>query len=160
MPTIQIQANVSSINESIPEHIRFRFDELRQLQIMRELSLDEEAELYVLVNQIETFEAQRIGYLAQLAQLHNKSVRELMAEFNISLPEKQDIENLALRYLLAKVGDAVTIQVRKKDEYWQVNVFGAGLAQPLGTLAYSFAGELLVNQSTPPEIMRQAASSF
>ena len=74
-----------------------------------------------------------------------------------ALPEKQDIENLALRYLLAKVGDAVTIQVKKKDEYWQVDVYGAGLAQPLGTLAYAFTGELLVNQSTSPETMRQTA---
>ena len=74
-----------------------------------------------------------------------------------ALPKKQDIENSALQYLLAKVGDAVTIQVKEKDDHWQVDVFGEGLARLLGTLSYSFAGELLVNQSTLPETMRQTA---
>jgi antitoxin component of MazEF toxin-antitoxin module len=74
-----------------------------------------------------------------------------------ALPEKQDIENLALQYLLAKLGDAVTIRVEKKDTCWQVDVFGADLSQLLGTLFYYFAGELLVNQSTSLEAMRQTA---
>ncbi len=77
---------LTKINTGIPDRIQTRFDELRQLQSTRELSLEEEAELFELVNQIETIEAQRIEYLAQLAQLHSKSVREMMTELNITFP--------------------------------------------------------------------------
>ncbi len=77
---------LTKINTGIPDRIQIRFDELSQLQTMRELSLEEETELFELVNQIETIEAQRIEYLAQLAQLHGKSVREMMAELNITFP--------------------------------------------------------------------------
>ncbi|NKQ34388.1 MAG: STAS/SEC14 domain-containing protein [Chloroflexi bacterium] len=79
-------ALLTKINAGIPERIQTRFDELRQLQTVRELAPEEETELFELVNQIETIEAQRIEYLAQLAQLHGKSVRAVMAELNITPP--------------------------------------------------------------------------
>jgi hypothetical protein len=44
---------------------------------------DEHAELMALVNQIEMLNAERLGYLAQLAQLRQMPLEELMAAFEI-----------------------------------------------------------------------------
>jgi len=71
------------INAGIPAEIWSRYDELNQLQDNEALSPEGEAELYDLVNQIETVEAQRIQYLAELAQLRGQSVRELMDDLEI-----------------------------------------------------------------------------
>jgi hypothetical protein len=44
---------------------------------------DEHAELMALVNQIEMLNAERLGYLAQLAQLRQMPLEELMTAFEI-----------------------------------------------------------------------------
>lgn len=74
---------LQKINEGIPEEILTRFDTLHQQQTKRTLSITEEAELYNLVNQIETSEAQRIPYLAQLAQLRGQTLTQLMSAINV-----------------------------------------------------------------------------
>jgi len=73
-----------------------------------------------------------------------------------TLPNKQDIENLALQYLLTNLGDAVTVQVVAKDDLWQALVYGEGLTESLGQLTYSQLGQLQPNQSTTPKIMRES----
>jgi len=87
-PTLSSEeANLlTKINAGIPEQVQTRFNELRHIQTTRELSPEEETELFDLVNQIETVEAQRIEYLARLAQLRGKSIRAVMAELNITSP--------------------------------------------------------------------------
>ncbi|MCA9934848.1 MAG: hypothetical protein H6662_10665 [Ardenticatenaceae bacterium] len=75
------------------------------------------------------------------------------------LPNRQDIENLALQYLLTNLGDAVTVQVIAEKELWWIDVYGAGLDIPLGQLAFSLTGHLLPGQSTTPEVMRKTAIS-
>ncbi len=72
-------------------------------------------------------------------------------------PGQEEIENRALRYLLAYLGDAATIKVERDDGDWHVSVYGADIADSLGRLVYSPAGELLLDRSTPVEDMHQRA---
>jgi antitoxin component of MazEF toxin-antitoxin module len=75
-----------------------------------------------------------------------------------TLPDKQDIENMALQYLLTNLGDAITVQVMAKDDgLWQAIVYSEGLAEPLGQLTYSQLGQLQPDQSTEPKVMRESA---
>jgi antitoxin component of MazEF toxin-antitoxin module len=74
-----------------------------------------------------------------------------------ALPAKEEIENLALRYLLSHLGDAVAVEVEIKDTHWHVSIYGTDLPEPLGHLIFSMEGKLLTDQSTPSEIMRQKA---
>lgn len=74
-----------------------------------------------------------------------------------AFPDKQEIENVALRYLLVTVGDAVQVQSEKEDDQWQITVLGGGLAEPLGSLVYSPAGDLNLEESTSPTVLREAA---
>ena len=71
--------------------------------------------------------------------------------------DKQEIENVALQYLLVSVGDAVQIQSKKKDDQWQITILGDGLTEPLGSLVYSLAGNLNLEESTSPTVLREAA---
>ena len=76
---------LKQINEPISPEILARFEELRkqQTQTKEELSPEAEAELYDLINQIETATAERIQNLATLAQLRGKTVEELMRDLEI-----------------------------------------------------------------------------
>ncbi len=74
-----------------------------------------------------------------------------------AIPEQTEIENRALRYLLANLGDAATVKVEKDNDRWRVSVYGAEGDEPIGQLAYSLTGELLLDRSTPVEEMRQKA---
>lgn len=74
-----------------------------------------------------------------------------------AVPGQEEIENRALRYLLVHLGDAATVEVERDNSDWYVSVYGAGIADPLGRLVYSPAGELLLDRSTPVEKMRQRA---
>lgn len=71
---------------------------------------------------------------------------------------REEIENRALRYLLAHLGDATTVSVEKDNGNWRVAVYGTGIAKPLGELVYSADGELLLDRSTPVEEMRRRAT--
>lgn len=72
-------------------------------------------------------------------------------------PERAAIESRALRYLLAYVGDAAAVQVipLPGGNGWQVDVSGAGLTVPAGTLYYSVSGALVTERSTPPAEIRR-----
>ena len=68
---------------------------------------------------------------------------------------KEEIENIALRTLFTRLGDAVTVKVSPLNYDWSVSVHGIGLEERLGELVYNATGELLVSRSTPIERMRQ-----
>ena len=78
---------LQKINEGVPDSIQTRFDELRHLQEEDKLTETSHAELMRLIEQIENIDAQRIQYLAELAQLRQMTVRDLMAELGIKPPD-------------------------------------------------------------------------
>jgi len=75
------------INEGVPDHIQKRLNELRERQRAEILTQDEYSELLQLIDQVENIDAQRVRYLAKLAQLRGKSVRTLMEELGIYPPD-------------------------------------------------------------------------
>lgn len=64
-------------------------------------------------------------------------------------PRQEDIENRALRLLLHRLGDAVTVRCKfvKNDpeSRWEVGIGARGTDTILGMLQYSVAGELLTD---------------
>ncbi|MBI3914301.1 MAG: AbrB/MazE/SpoVT family DNA-binding domain-containing protein [Chloroflexi bacterium] len=74
-----------------------------------------------------------------------------------ALLSQEEIENRALHYLLTGLGDATTVRAERRNGEWYVFAYGASIAEPLGRLAYSPSGEILLEQSTPIEEMRQRA---
>jgi len=71
--------------------------------------------------------------------------------------DQEAIENLALRYLLRTVGDAVFIEAKSHQDGWQVEVFGSDYTTTLGRLFYDTAGNLMQENSSTPKQMRQVA---
>ena len=67
-----------------------------------------------------------------------------------ALPDANDVENIALRYLLINLGDAVQVKVEQENDEWQVAIFGEGLPEPFGTLVYSQQGTLVSEKSYIP----------
>lgn len=68
------------------------------------------------------------------------------------------VEKHALRFVLANLGDAATIETKNLPEGgWVVNVFGAGWPEPLGKLSYDQDGNLIPERSDTPAQMRRAA---
>ena len=68
------------------------------------------------------------------------------------------VEKHALRFVLANLGDAATIEVKNlPDGSWLVNVFGVGWPEPLGKLYYDQEGNMLSEHSDTPDQMRRAA---
>lgn len=90
---------------------------------------------------------------AVVLNLHIDGIRILPAT-----PGQETIGNLALRYLLTHLGDAVTIETKRNDGDWRVSVYGVGTADPVGELVYSPTGELLADRSTPVEKMQRCAA--
>ncbi len=74
MPTIELKA----------DHTRYK--ELEQKRRDETLLADEHQELLALITQIEQMNAERIGYLGELAQMRNLSLRSLMKELGINRP--------------------------------------------------------------------------
>jgi len=72
--------------------------------------------------------------------------------------DKLSIKKIALKLLLAKVGDAVSVQVSFDDEEdcWCVKVFGADMKDASGILYYSSSGTLLRNRSMSANQIREA----
>jgi hypothetical protein len=74
-----------------------------------------------------------------------------------ALADKSEIEGKALRYVLRNLGDAVSVEAQRLEEAWHVTVYTSAGTAPIGRLVYDLAGELLKEDSTPPEIMRRRA---
>jgi len=66
-----------------------------------------------------------------------------------------EIENRALRYILANLGDAATIKAEQANGEWQVAVLGAGTDELLGQLVFSSSGAMLFERSTSAEELRR-----
>lgn len=73
----------------------------------------------------------------------------------LPVPGQEEIESRALRFLLSHLGDATTVKAERDGGDWSVSVYGAGLADPVGWLAYSPTGEIYADRSTTVEEMRQ-----
>lgn len=77
---------IVKINQSIPESIQHRFNDLIAKRQSLVLTDAEQAELIDLTDQIEDLDVKRIEYLAQLAQLRKRSLSEVMQDLNIQPP--------------------------------------------------------------------------
>ncbi|MBI5649289.1 MAG: hypothetical protein HZC40_02400 [Chloroflexi bacterium] len=67
------------------------------------------------------------------------------------------IEDRALRFVLTRLGDAVTIKAERANDAWRVNVYGVAMSDRLGILVYSPEGEIVFEQSTATAEMRRKA---
>ena len=76
-----------------------------------------------------------------------------------AVPEREDVEHLALCYLLTHLGDGATVEVQKENGDWRVSVYGIGVAEPVGELLYSPEGEFLSDRSTTVEEMRHRVAT-
>jgi antitoxin component of MazEF toxin-antitoxin module len=80
----------------------------------------------------------------------------------IPIKEPKKIEMMALRLTFRYLGDAVTVKAEKDDSVlnpngWRVYVYGLGIENPMGVLAFSHMGKLLPEFSTSfEEIRRQS----
>ncbi|MEL6718925.1 MAG: hypothetical protein AAFP82_09440 [Bacteroidota bacterium] len=71
------------INSGLNAAEERRLDELDEKRSLNQLSEAEHTELLALVNQVETFNAQRLQYLSELAQLRKTDIRTLMTNLNL-----------------------------------------------------------------------------
>ncbi len=77
---------ILKINQSIPDSLQERFNELIAKRYLLTLTDAEQAELIQLTDRIEDLDVKRIEYLAQLAQLRQRSLIEVMQDLNIQPP--------------------------------------------------------------------------
>jgi len=75
------------INQKIDPKLQKRFDELTSKRRAETLTSGEYKELLKLTDEIEKFDVKRVEYLAELAQLRNTTLSELMKELGIQTPE-------------------------------------------------------------------------
>lgn len=71
------------INRALPREIQRRYDTLSEKRKAETLTPQEYEELLTLTNQVEAFEAQRVAYLGELAQLRQVSLSELLGQLKI-----------------------------------------------------------------------------
>lgn len=74
------------INQGLPPDIQIRYAELVTKRREEKLTPEEYQELLQLTAQVEQFEAERVAYLAELAQLRQTSLTALMEDLHISSP--------------------------------------------------------------------------
>lgn len=77
---------ILKIKQSIPDDIQQQFNELIEKRRSMTLTDAEHIKLIQLTDQIEDLDAKRIEYLAQLAQLKQQSLAEVMQDLNIYPP--------------------------------------------------------------------------
>jgi predicted DNA-binding transcriptional regulator YafY len=77
---------LAQINRSLPLDIQKRFDELMAKRQSETLTPHEHEELLDLTDEIEGHQAQRVGYLADLARLRQLSLDALIAQLGIQPP--------------------------------------------------------------------------
>jgi len=74
------------VNQKIPNNIQTNYDELIAKRQTETLTTEEYQQLLQLTEQIEQFEAIRIETMAELANLRQSSLTNLMKELNIQPP--------------------------------------------------------------------------
>lgn len=80
---------LQKINLSLPEAERKRLRELQNKRDTGELSAEEYEELASLIDNLEEIHAVRMEALAELASIRRISLREIMAQLDIRLPENE-----------------------------------------------------------------------
>jgi hypothetical protein len=78
---------IEQINEGSPPELWQRYSELIAKRRAEILTMDEQTELIVLSDQIEEFNARRLGFLADLARLRHTSLTALMQQLGITTPQ-------------------------------------------------------------------------
>lgn len=79
---------IKQVNESIHSDAeRLRFDELVQKRRDEIINESEQTELTKLTEKSEELNSKRLEYLVEIAQIRNKSLREVMKELEISSPQ-------------------------------------------------------------------------
>lgn len=71
------------INNGLSAKEERRLNELDEKRSLNQLNEEEHRALLELVNQVETFNAQRLQYLSELAQLRKTDIRTLMTNLNL-----------------------------------------------------------------------------
>ncbi len=74
------------INQGVPEALQNRYEDLMAKRADGALTNEEYTELLRLTDQLEMMDAQRLEYLAELAELQGKSLVVLMDELGIKPP--------------------------------------------------------------------------
>ena len=77
---------LQKINRGIPSALRKRSEELIEKRDAERLSGSEQQELKRLTGEIEQIEAERIGYLKELASLRGMTLRALMEKLGLNGP--------------------------------------------------------------------------
>ncbi len=78
---------LSLINQGMPVEIQGRYDELTEKRRSETLTLDEHKELLRLTALVERFQAQRVGYLVELASIRDTTLTNLMNDPGIRMPD-------------------------------------------------------------------------
>jgi hypothetical protein len=79
---------VKQVNESIlSDAERLRFDELVQKRRDENIGENEQKELTKLADKSEELNTKRLEYLVEIAEIRDKSLREVMKELEISSPQ-------------------------------------------------------------------------
>jgi hypothetical protein len=86
LPELEAQL-IEQINEGFPPELWQRYHELLAKRRAETLTVDEQAELISLSDQIEAFNTRRLGFLADLARLRHLSLAELMQQLGITTPQ-------------------------------------------------------------------------
>jgi hypothetical protein len=87
-PLWQDEANLlRQINLNLPRPDRERVRELQNKRMAEELSQDEYAELAALTDKLEELHAQRLNAISKLSDVRGISLKEMMNQLGISLPD-------------------------------------------------------------------------
>jgi uncharacterized sporulation protein YeaH/YhbH (DUF444 family) len=77
------------INQGVPAQLQQQHDALRRKRRRQKLTRKEQQELLSLSKQIEQLDVERLQHLAELAQLRNISLPDLMKQLGIEAPEPE-----------------------------------------------------------------------
>ena len=75
------------INLNLPQPDRERVRELQHKRMAEEISQDEYEELAALTDKLEELHAQRMNAISKLADVRGVSLKEMMAQLSINLPD-------------------------------------------------------------------------
>jgi hypothetical protein len=77
------------INQGVPAQLQQRYDALRKKRRRHKLTRKEQQELLSLSKQMEHLDAERLQHLAELAQLRDVSLPDLMRQLGLEAPEPE-----------------------------------------------------------------------
>lgn len=77
---------LAKINRGVPAALQSRYDALVVKRREGKITKDEYDELLQLTSQVEELDAQRVGYLAELARLRRTTLPALMRDLGIKTP--------------------------------------------------------------------------